>query len=430
LGCQTPSMIPPPREALEPTRPSDGPSKPMTVPRERVRRQRQSPLVVHVLTRLNMGGPARQAIYLTRALPSRGFSCELISGTEGSREGHIAPPPDRHVRLNALRRELNPLQDLLAFWTLERTIRRLDPIIVHTHMTKAGALGRMAARQAGVPIRVHTFHGHVLDGHFSFWASRAILEVEKRLARWTDALLAVSTRVMEELLARGIGKPAQWRVVPVGFELDSLSHLPHSANARTKLGLPVGGFAVGIVARLVPVKNHELFLRAAAHIASARSDVWFVVAGDGELRPELEARARRLLGNRVFFVGWVDDLADLYASLDVVVLTSRNEGTPASLIEAGAARKPVVATRVGSIPDVVEDGRTGLLAPSNDHLAMAALVVSLIGEPAKSRSFGQEARTRVLKRYSADRLADELADIYAELIDKARQRGGDTPPLV
>jgi len=296
--------------------------------------------------------------------------------------------------------------------------------VVHTHLAKAGALGRIAARRTRVPVIVHTYHGHVLEGYFSSPVSRAVLMVERRLAALTDALVAVSDAVRDDLVARGVGRPGQWRVIPLGLDLSKLlGQLPDARSARRVLGLPEDGPTVGIVGRLTPVKDHATFLAAAARIAQMRPEATFAIAGDGELREGLEMQARRLLGDRCRFLGWVMDLPNLYAALDVVVLTSRNEGTPVALIEAGAAARPVVATEVGGVPDVVRNGVTGLLAPQGDPASIAAQVLRVLEEPGLGRSLGSAGREWVRNRFTIDRLADDLAALYGELLDRKRRRG-------
>lgn len=377
------------------------------------------PRVLRLITRLNVGGPARQAIYLSRAMEERGFWTELVYGSVGPGEGELGPVPGRGTRLPGLRREIAPLLDARAERTIRRLIRDRQPHVVHTHMAKAGALGRLAARRTGVPVVIHTYHGHVLEGYFSRPITSAFVAAERRLARSSDVLIAVSPSVRDDLLALGVGTPAQWRVVPVGLELDALLDTPPpGAVARARLGVPDGIPVVGVVGRLVPIKDHRTFLEAAVRMGTDRPDVVFAVAGDGELRTDLESRARALLGDRVRFLGWVEDLPALYATLDVVMLTSRNEGTPVSLIEAGAAGRPVVATRVGGVKDVVREGVTGLLAAPGDAAALAAAALRLLDEPAVAATMGTAARTWVRDRFSATRLADDLAGLYRECLDR------------
>lgn len=380
--------------------------------------------MLRIITRLNVGGPARQEIPLTEPLRERGFPSELVWGSVGPREGQLELPPGTpNTHITPLRRDVHAADDVRAYRQISRLLRARRPSIVHTHLAKAGALGRAAARRAGVPVVVHTFHGHVLEGYFSGWRSRAILAAERRLARSSDALVAVSPAVRDELLSLGIGRPSQWRVIPLGLDLgDLLTADVDPLLARRALGLPLDGPVVGIVGRLVPVKDHAAFLEAAARIRRERPDVTFVVAGDGELRGALEERARRALGDRCRFLGWVKDLRTLYGALDVVVLTSRNEGTPVALIEAGAASTPIVATRVGGVADVVVDGRTGHLAPPGDPTAVATAVLGLLGDPTRAHRMGAAARETARHRFTIERLANDLADLYRELLDRSLDR--------
>jgi glycosyltransferase involved in cell wall biosynthesis len=373
---------------------------------------------MRVITRLNVGGPARQATLLSDAIRARGFVTDLVWGSVGPGEGEIPPPPGLpNTHVQELKRELRPAHDVQVLLRLVRLMRARRPDVVHTHMAKAGALGRLAARRTGVPVVIHTFHGHVLEGYFSGWKTRAFLAAERGLARMSDALVAVSPAVRDELLALGIGRPSQWRLIPVGLDLqDLLAQEVDREKARGALGLPETGPVVGIVGRLVPIKDHVTFLDAAARVARERPDATFVVAGGGELRSDLEVRARHLLGDRCRFLGWVMDLPTLYAALDVVVLTSRNEGTPVALIEAGAAGKPAVATRVGGVADVVQDGKTGLLVPPRDPRAVAAGVSALLDDPGRARAFGEAARREASSRFRIERLADDLAGLYGELL--------------
>ena len=335
--------------------------------------------LLRVITRLNIGGPARQALMLHRALPELGYTCQLVSGAPQREEGAFPPPAERYRLVEPLRRETDFVADARAIRVLTALMRRWEPDVVHTHTTTAGGLGRIAglrARVGGVaPILVHTFHGHVLSGYLSGPQTKSLVLAERYLARRTDTLISVSEKVRDELLELGIGRPEQWRVVPLGLELgDLLAGRATAADARAALGLPPPeeGPTIGIVGRLVAIKDHETFLAMAARVAASHPGATFVVAGDGDLRGRLEARARSLLGDRVRFLGWVTDLPLLYGALDVVVLTSRNEGTPVALIEAGAAGLPSVATRVGGVPEVVRDGETGYVVAEGDVAALAA----------------------------------------------------------
>ena len=376
-----------------------------------------SPEVLRVITRLNIGGPSRQAILMSRDLRSRGFRTHLVHGTTGDREGSFDVPEDvSHTHVPTLRRELSPTGDAKAFRAILEVVRLHHPSVVHTHMAKAGALARPAARRTGVPVVVHTFHGHVIDGYFDGVASHAVLLTERGLARITDALIAVSDAVRDELMDLGVGTRHQWHVIPLGLDLSRFQGpQPKPAEARRVLGLPPDGPLVGIVGRLVPVKDHETFLRAAASVAARNPEAHFVVVGDGPLRPALEAAGATLLRDRVHFLGWVRELPELYAALDVVVLTSRNEGTPVALIEAGAAGKPVVATRAGGVRDVVHDGDNGLLASPGDGAGVAGAIETILQAPALAKALGRRGRERSMA-FTHDRLAGDLAALYGELM--------------
>jgi glycosyltransferase involved in cell wall biosynthesis len=372
--------------------------------------------VLHIVTRMNVGGPARHVLALTARLRVLGLETLIAFGTPDPGEGELAPDEDASVRIPALRRRLDPVSDYRARAEIDRAITRYRPDVVHTHMAKAGALGRGAARRRGVPAVLHTFHGHVLEGYFASPANKAFLLAERRLARRTDRLIAVSSATRDELLELGVGRTEQWRVVPLELDLESIFAARLSpSDARERLGLPDVP-TVGIVGRLVPIKNHVLFLEAAALVARERPNVSFVVAGDGELRTLLDAEAAQRLGNRIRFVGWIEDLTALYAALDVVVLTSLNEGTPVALIEAAAAGRPVVATDVGGVADVVVEGETGFLAPSGDARAVAQEILALLGEPELAGRMGEAGRRRARKAFAGGLMAGRIVDLYEEIL--------------
>lgn len=378
--------------------------------------------VLRVIARLNIGGPAIHATLLTERLDPRRYDSLLVAGTEDPREGNYLALEDKSLDrlrvLPALGREVRGWQDLTALYQLIRLMREVRPTIVHTHTAKAGTLGRLAARLAGVPVVVHTYHGHVFYGYFSPRTTRLYLAIERWLARRTDRLLTVSETVRRELLALGIGTPERLTVMPLGLDLDRFLDCGGTrGQLRAELGVGADTPLVGIVARLVPIKAHEVFLEAAATLARQVPDSRFLVIGDGERRSELEGLARGLgLGDRVRFLGWRRDLERIYADLDLVVLTSRNEGSPVSLIEAMAAGRSVVATRVGGVPDLVEDGVTGCLVPAGDSHALAGAIGALLRDPDRRRSLGAAARKHVYPAFSADRLLADMDRLYRELI--------------
>lgn len=381
--------------------------------------------VVRIITRLNIGGPAIHALLLTARLDRGRFEPLLVTGATTADEGDMLPLAAqlgvRPYFIPELGRVVRPGQDLLALGRLVRLLRRLRPTIVHTHLAKAGALGRLAARLAGVPVVVHTYHGHVFHSYFSPLRTRAVLAAEQFLAGLTDCLVAVGERQRRELVGYGF-RPRQLVAIPLGLDLERyLIPAPRGA-LRQELGVPPAAPLVGIVARLVPIKAHDDFLRAAARLLQARADVHFAIVGDGERRAALEALAEELgLAERVHFVGWRRDLPAVYADLDVVCLTSRNEGSPVALIEAMAAARPVVATAVGGVPEVVQDGVSGLLVPPRDPEALATAIAGLLAEPARAAALGRAARAAVYPRYSSQRLVRDMETLYARLL--ARREG-------
>lgn len=382
--------------------------------------------LVRVITRLNVGGPALHTMLLTERLDPARYDSLLVAGVANADEGDYLAlhgrAADRVVRVPTLRREIHPAADGAALVELVRLMRRIRPHVVHTHTAKAGVLGRVAARLARVPVVVHTYHGHVFEGYFGSRRARLFLSVERAVARRTDCLLAVSGAVRRDLLALGVGQPEQFRVVPLGLDLDRfVASDTWRGGLRAELGLPPEAPLVGIIARLVHIKAHEVFLRAAARVAREVPGSRFVLVGDGERRAELETLAMEHgLAGRAHFLGWRRDLERVYADLDVVVLTSRNEGLPVAVIEAMAAGRPVVATRVGGVADVVEDGVTGHLASSGDAEAVAAAVVDLLLDPKRSQTMGQAGRERVVQRFQTGRLLSDLDGLYRDLL---RARG-------
>lgn len=377
--------------------------------------------VMRIIARLNIGGPALHATLLTEQLDPRRYQSILVTGVEEAGEGNYLALHHRRspevVVLPALGREIDVRRDVTTLLQLTRLIRRVRPHIVHTHTAKAGAVGRVAAWLAGVPVIVHTYHGHVLDGYFTPRKTRAFVAIERWLARRADCLLAVSDTVRRELLDRGIGTSGRLRVVPLGLDLDRFVAADAGrGHLRRELGVKPDTPLTGIVARLVPIKAHETFLAMAALLAG-RTEGHFVVVGDGERRAELERLAQDAgLNGRMHFLGWRADLERIYADLDVVVLTSRNEGSPVALIEALAAGRPVVATRVGGVPDVVHDGVSGVLVGAADVEGLASAVEQLMRDPARGQRLGEAGREHVRQVYGAKRLLRDIDDLYQELL--------------
>jgi glycosyltransferase involved in cell wall biosynthesis len=374
--------------------------------------------IARVIGRLNVGGPAQHAILLTAGLNRTRFQSTLITGIAGRREGDLLSAARARgvepVVIPELGRALHPMRDVVSLGKLVRLFRRLRPDIVHTHTAKAGTLGRLAARLAGVPRSVHTFHGHVLEGYFSPAATSFFLRIERALARGTDRIITVSPRLRLALLAMQIGRPEQVEVVPLGLDLDRFLRMPTGqGDLRPSLRVPAGAPLLGIVGRLVPIKDHPTLLQALTLLPDGDQAPHLLVVGDGERREELQQLAHRLgLGSRVHFLGWRDDLETILSGLDVVICTSKNEGTPVALIEAMAAGVPVLSTDVGGVGDLVTHGETGWLVPPADPSALARGIERLLRDPALRRRLAAGARPVVLERHDVKGLIHRMETLY------------------
>ena len=377
--------------------------------------------VLRLFSRLNIGGPSQHVILLSQGLRPLGYDTRLVIGRESPREGNmLALAAERDVScetMSGLGREIAPLSDLRALLGLVRLMRAWRPAIVHTHTAKAGVLGRLAARAARVPTVVHTFHGHVLRGYFSPPKEKLFRGLEAFLARTADALVAVSESVKRDLVELRVAPAPKIRVIPLGLELGALAGTLPRGTLRREALIPDDAPLVGIVGRLVAIKDVPSFLNAARRVRERRPDARFAVVGDGEERAALEQQTTALgLAGAVHFFGWRRDLAAVYGDLDVVVNSSLNEGTPVALIEALAAARPVVATAVGGTPDLVGRDERGLLVPPGEPDALAAAVVSVLEGSEASRRRAQAGREHVLAQHSSERLFHDMDALYRELL--------------
>jgi len=395
--------------------------------------------IVRVIARLNTGGPAIHTILLTDGLDGGRFRSRLVTGAVGAGEGDMAycaaRMAVRPVVIPALGRDPAFASDLKALWRLWRFIWREGPDIVHTHTAKAGVLGRLAGLFYNVlaPFAgrrrlkmVHTFHGHIFHGYFAPFWSKLLVFVERVLARMTHRIIAVSEAVKDDLVHRyRVCSEAKVVVVPLGLDFGWVEALDdHVGSLRRTFGVPADVVTIGIVGRLTPVKNHGL-LFAALRLLDRKVAV--LVVGDGELRAELEAQVRALdLQHSVFFTGWLREPARIYADIDIVCLTSRNEGTPVALIEAMAARRPVVATNVGGVADLMaapaatHDGldcfANGILVPPGDAPTLARALRHLVDRADVRAAMGATGRTTVLDRHSRQRLLRNIETLYGAVL--------------
>lgn len=383
-----------------------------------------------VIARLNIGGPALHVVNLSQGLDRTGvFRTRLIAGRVTEDEGDMGYyARERGVEvmeLPALSRLVNPVSDLRTLWSLYRLFRRERPDIVHTHTAKAGTLGRLAAFFARVPVRIHTFHGHVLGGgYFSSPLTRLYLGIERQLARISQRLV-VLTESQKAEMAEGlrIAPPAAFAVIPLGLELDSFAEVVRPlARRRTREALGIGcdEVVVGIVGRLVPVKNHELLFRAHRILEGILGkQVRILVVGSGLRERELRKLVEELgTHDRTSWLGWWQDLHEIYPAMDALALTSMDEGTPVAVLEALASGTPVAARAVGGVPEALRGVALARLIPGDTPEAVASVLrdaLSLeIGESAST-----EIRGQVRDRFSTARLVSDIETLYRAELDAA-----------
>ncbi len=381
--------------------------------------------IARVLTRSNLGGPARQALASDPLLVRRGHALRLFVGRPEPGEGDLGEEIRARgvelVHVPGLTRGISPLGDLRAARALAREIQAFGPDLVHTHASKAGALGRRAAWKRGIPC-VHTFHGHVLEGYFSPRASRWLVAHERRAAARTDRILAVSHSTAEDLLRLRVCEEARLVVVQPGIDLEPLLAIRGWSNAlRGMLGAKPDRVLVGVIGRLAPVKRPEVALEVFELLAARYPALELCFVGDGALRGEVERRIERgsvAMRERVHVFGARTDMPAVLADLDAVLLTSRSEGMPIALIEAAAAGLPAVAMAVGGVPELLVHERTGFLG--NDVTELAWGLAQLLDSATLRGSMGARARLRVAARHSAEALADRLENVYRVVLEEAR----------
>lgn len=380
--------------------------------------------VVRIISRMNVGGPAIHVSLLTSGLEEFGFDTMLVRGQEGPHEGSMDDVARRYgvspVNLPGLKREMQPMDDARALIGLVELLRRERPDIVHTHTSKAGMLGRIAAARVGVPIVLHTFHGHVLDGYFNPLMVRGIMAVERQLARRSTRLIAVSQATLEDMVGIGIAREKLVHM-PLGLPIDELFHVERGrGNFRASIGVPTGVPLIGILARLAEVKRHEIFLKAAALLKMRDPSMHFAVIGGGDREWELRRQAVRLgLGQSVHFTGFRRDLGEVLSDLDVSVLCSRSEGLPVALIESMAASLPVVASEVGGVRELLGNDEAGLLVRSEDPEGLASSVYRLLKDRDLRDRLTGAGRIRA-ERYRERRLLVDMASLYHELLGSRR----------
>lgn len=398
--------------------------------------------ILRIIARLNVGGPARHVVWLTKALQDDEFQTTLIAGSVPPGEDDMGYFADengvRPVYLREMSREISP-SDTRSLLKLYRLIKAEKPDIIHTHTAKAGTLGRIAGSMyrwltwgtlVGRPRRVrmvHTFHGHVFHSYYSPAKTRAFLAIERTLARATDRIVVLSDQQLDEINKKfRVGNLERFAVVPLGIDIEQFDIDPSvRQKLRAEFGVQESDVVVGFVGRLTEIKNISLLLHAAALIRE-RKDVKFAIVGDGHLRPDLEQKAASLdIGSNTIFLGNRSDISDIYSALDIVALTSLNEGTPLSLIEAMAAGKPVISTGVGGVRDLLGAVREeyggfsicdrGIRVESFEPADYQAGLTYLVENRRWRAEIAERGRKYIRSRYGKDRLIDDIKRLYREL---------------
>jgi len=374
--------------------------------------------IIRIISRLNIGGPAIHVVLLTQHFNNESWSSILVTGKHGQNEGDMSYLTAKYgvqpVYYPELGREISLLSDLKVCLSLIRLFIKEKPDIVHTHTAKAGFVGRVAAILTGVPQIYHTFHGHVFNGYFSPLKTKLYILIERFLALFTTRIVVISELQRQDLIGYGIAKERKFKVIPLGFDFGRILPPDSTNKLRYDLGLPTDIPVVAIIGRIVPIKNHSLFIQVAELVAKQVTDIHFLIIGDGELRDTCEKQVRDLgLESRVSFTGFLTDLQLVYGSVDVVVLTSINEGTPVSLLEAMACQKLVLSTRVGGVGDFVTNGVNGYVLEPNPQ-AFADIIIDYAINPDRYTPLKERASKDVLRKYDKERLFRDIEALYTE----------------
>ncbi len=385
--------------------------------------------VAHVITRLVRGGAQENTFHSVRLANRERYRVDLIAGpphgAEGSMEKRIEDAGVAIHRAPHLLRKPAPLRDLHTLNYLTQLFKRNQYDIVHTHTSKAGLLGRIAAERAGVPHVIHTPHGNVFHGYFHPAIVRAYVWLERHAARRTDRIIELTPVGVEEHLNEGIGQREQFRVIFSGIDTTPYADaIAQRAATRATFAIPDDAILIGGVGRLEPVKGFKHFVEAALQLDDEGNKRYFIHAGTGTQEAELKALAAPL-GDRFGFLGQRNDIPQLMAAMDLLVVPSINEGMGRVLLEAGAAATPVIASDVGGIPDIVDDGETGLLVKPGDTHALVEAMRTLIAAPERRYFMGDTARAKVVPHYSLECMVAQLEDLYEEVL--AHPKADDIP---
>lgn len=367
--------------------------------------------VLRIIARMNVGGPAVQISNLMRGLDPKIFDQKLITGYCEQNEIdylELNAPEIPCTRIKGFGRRVSPKEDLLAFFYLAREIKRFKPDYIHTHTAKAGVLGRAAAILVFSRAKlIHTFHGHLLHGYFSPFKTKLVVLIEKLLATRSTTLVSVGEQVRNDLLAAGVGRQDQFRIIPPGVYLGAI---PKSHLIRTSLDIPESATVITFLGRITKVKRPDRFAQVALQISKQTPNIYFLIVGSGELE-EILKNELSTISPKVKFLGWRNDIENILEATDIMLLTSDNEGTPVSAIQAGMAGIPTVSTNVGSVSKIIEDGVSGILTSLNPSEIVEQLQ-KLIRDTKLRQTLGERAKLDITERFSVSQLIKKHEEIY------------------
>ncbi|MCJ7582600.1 MAG: glycosyltransferase family 4 protein [Candidatus Aminicenantes bacterium] len=378
--------------------------------------------VVHIITRFDKGGSAENTFLTLDGMDKSRYEVTLISGKEDDptqgRSNQIWELRIEHIPIPELRRNINLVNDWKAFLKIRRILKYNNFTIVHTHTSKAGFLGRIAARAARTPIIIHTPHGHVLFGYFGRMKTLVFKILEKFTVRITDIIIALTKREKEDYVAAKMAKRDKITVIHSGIELEKCKNLSIEEKQALKktLHIPEGALIVGTAGRLVQVKGPEILIRAAEKVLRKHPDVYFLFAGDGDQREALSALADRLgIKKNIVFLGWRNDLVEILSLYDIFVLPSLNEGMGRVLVEAMALGKPIVASNICGIPDLIQHGKNGFLVPPQNPEELAHHIQILLEDKHLRIQMGVEGK-KLAPNYSAKKMVEQIESLYSLLL--------------
>jgi len=381
--------------------------------------------VLRIINRFNVGGPVYNVTYLSKYLPDN-YETKLVGGCATESE-YDACYILRHHGISAeilpsMSRKINLLGDIRTLFQLMRIIKSFKPDIVHTHASKAGVLGRIAARLMRVPVIVHTYHGHVFHGYFHPIINRMVVFIERLLGKFSTMIITISSAQHAEIIDKYRIVPSKKAcIIPLGFDLSRFeASKVNRESIRLEYNLKPHQTAVAIVGRLAPIKNHHLFIDAAALTHKKYpEDFMFYIVGDGKLRESLEAYVAENypgLVNSIVFKSWVTDMAECYPAMDIVCLTSFNEGTPVSLIEAQASSIPVISTNVGGVKDIIDVNQTGFILQGHSSEELSKYLIELHLNRDLRIKMSQNACNFVTEKFSYQRLVADVDQLYTSLL--------------